>query len=456
MSGFREYMQKFCDAEQTHHLFAILSHNYPLWYGLRTQIFRKYLVQQAIFSDNQVITASKPRTLSWKQLRWILAPWFQAKTYRRLFSRHKYLIVQHERKQRGVDIYTEHPRQQLGNEALVISFSEYCREPSAEGIDLDLFRLFAKIIAIGGARWFKPATAPQMRGFFKELGMDPTKHSWYISKHTIEFTLMFYFFRGLLYFTRPQLVFLAVGYNNTSLIAAAKSYGIPTVEMQHGTIFPYHLGYRFPHTTQTEFFPDHLLLFSPFWQKGTPLPPDCHLFPIGNDYLHSPLSRQSKAKSIVFISQSTIGGFLEQFLLNNRDILEDYTVYFKLHPKEFQALPKIYPRLLQMAHPNLQIITAERTVADLHKECTYQIGVFSTAIFEGLQSGCYTILLDVPGVEHMETLIQQGYAHLVKVESSLKEALPHSKSSREFPQFFELFSPSRWQQWLSAIESQGE
>ena len=49
----------------------------------------------------------------------------------------------------------------------------------------------------------------------------------------------------------------------------------------------------------------------------------------------------------------------------------------------------------------------------LFSESTTQIGVYSTAIFEGLAFGLKTYILDAPGKEYMQDLYQKGYAQLV-------------------------------------------
>ena len=36
----------------------------------------------------------------------------------------------------------------------------------------------------------------------------------------------------------------------------------------------------------------------------------------------------------------------------------------------------------------------------------YQAGVFSTALYEGVEFGCKTILFDLPGVEYMDKFIE--------------------------------------------------
>src|SRR5690606_28400210 len=53
-------------------------------------------------------------------------------------------------------------------------------------------------------------------------------------------------YRALLARVRPKVVVVLVSYGNEALVEAARERGIPTVELQHGTIHPYHLGYTYP------------------------------------------------------------------------------------------------------------------------------------------------------------------------------------------------------------------
>jgi hypothetical protein len=55
----------------------------------------------------------------------------------------------------------------------------------------------------------------------------------------------------------------------------------------------------------------------------------------------------------------------------------------------------------------------------LFSESTYVVGVFSTAVFEAVFFGCKIILLNVPGVEMAENLIQKDKAIIVNTDELL-------------------------------------
>jgi hypothetical protein len=60
-----------------------------------------------------------------------------------------------------------------------------------------------------------------------------------------------------------------------------------------------------------------------------------------------------------------------------------------------------------------------------------QVGVYSTALYEGIGFGLPTYLLDTSGVEYMEELIGANYATLIRGAEELVEAL--DQESRSVP-----------------------
>jgi len=59
----------------------------------------------------------------------------------------------------------------------------------------------------------------------------------------------------------------------------------------------------------------------------------------------------------------------------------------------------------------------------LFAESRIQVGVNSTAIYEGLSFGLQTILLDLPGVEYMDYLVKEQVARVVASPEELAEKI---------------------------------
>lgn len=59
---------------------------------------------------------------------------------------------------------------------------------------------------------------------------------------------------------------------------------------------------------------------------------------------------------------------------------------------------------------NFQVIdNSEISLYEFFSKSEYQIGVFSTAIYEGLLFNCKTFILDLPGAEYMDSLVDKNY-----------------------------------------------
>ena len=69
----------------------------------------------------------------------------------------------------------------------------------------------------------------------------------------------------------------------------------------------------------------------------------------------------------------------------------------------------------------MQLSTGGSTL-DLLASATYQVGVSTTALFEGMALGCRTAVANLPGHEYLEPAIAQGHALLMTRPSQLTSA----------------------------------
>jgi len=108
-------------------------------------------------------------------------------------------------------------------------------------------------------------------------------------------------------------------------------------------------------------------------------------------------------KQIVVLSQGAIGSSIAQKILDNIAQFEGCRIMYKLHPGEFDRWEN-YPALRELnAMENINIIKNEISLYQLFATSGTQVGVFTTALYEGVEFGCKTILLDLPGIEYMKT-----------------------------------------------------
>jgi hypothetical protein len=233
----------------------------------------------------------------------------------------------------------------------------------------------------------------------------------FIIKEIKRFYIQKKYYLKLLNKKKPTKIILVVSYGRQPLISAAKDLNIEVIEIQHGIISPYHLGYSFPYDNKLSYFPDKLWIFGEYWKTSAHFPIETNNISVyGFPYLTKSLEKYKKVeknkRQIVFLSQGTIGNSLSELAFKVSGLLPDYKVVYKLHPGEMDRWREIYPSLNQAEKlPNFEIVQDnEKNLYEWLAESEYQIGVYSTAIFEGITLNCKTILVNLPGIEYMDSL----------------------------------------------------
>ena len=230
---------------------------------------------------------------------------------------------------------------------------------------------------------------------------------------------------------QPEQVFLVVAYENKALISACHDMNIEIIELQHGTISPYHLGYSYPKETckkdgkyeKIEYFPDKILSFGDYWQNACPFPIEKeNIISMGYPYFNESSSEFMKMdkneKQIIFISQGVIGRYLSKFAYETAEKLDDYKIIYKLHPGEYATWRENYEYLNKAVElDNFEVIDkSEPPLYELFAKSEYQVGAFSTAIYEGLSFNCKTFIIDAPGIEYLDALFEEDI--VLKVDDS--------------------------------------
>jgi len=267
-----------------------------------------------------------------------------------------------------------------------------------------------------------------------------------IRNHILNFKYDYMKYLELFKKRQPKKIFVVVAYENKAVIAAAKTLGIETIELQHGTISDFHLGYSYPFKTRNSkeitYFPDKILTFGEYWiNKDTcPIAPK-NIIPIGFAYFEEKskdfINKKPKNRQILFISQGVIGKYLSKLAYDVALKLTDYTVVYKLHPGEYETW-RNYTDLVKASNlANFKIVDNTSTpLYQLFAESSYQIGAFSTAIYEGLMFNCKTFILEVPGIEYLNDLINEGYVFKFSNSSQLIENLDKFKPKDYDKNFF--------------------
>jgi len=132
-------------------------------------------------------------------------------------------------------------------------------------------------------------------------------------------------------------------------------------------------------------------------------------------------------KRILFLSQWTIGRELSQLALKLNRLLDKtrYEIIYKLHPGEFDNYKTNYSSLIK---DGIRVTTNEKNVYEWFAESDYQVGVYSTAIYEGVRFNLGTAIYAVNNYKNMQPLLSGNVAELVHDENELHKFILNNTS----------------------------
>lgn len=245
------------------------------------------------------------------------------------------------------------------------------------------------------------------------------------------------FYKALLRRLDPNLVILVVSYGKEAFIEACNALDIPVIELQHGVIHSKKLEYAYPNKTT---FPDYLFVWGEFWKNIIEFPIDRdNIIPVGYPYLekrYQEFKDCERKDQILFISQGNIGEQLSQFAVEvsqHPQVSSD--IVYKLHPGEYERWQDEYPWLVDS---DLTIIdSSEPPLYKLFAESNVQIGVGSTAVYEGLCFELETYVCDYPKSSVLKPLVEEGTAELISSVDELVSSLGTKKGAFDREYYFE-------------------
>jgi hypothetical protein len=258
----------------------------------------------------------------------------------------------------------------------------------------------------------------------------------------------------------PELAVVICSYGKETFIECCKDQDIPVVELQHGIIREDHTGYSYPGNRIKEMFPDYLLTWGEFWGDRVEFPiPDKRVIPVGYPYLEQRRNKHTDVASndqILLISQRSIGKELSKFALELEQHPHiDHDIVYKLHPGEYDYWEEEYPWLVDA---DFEVIdSSEPPLYELFAGSNIQVGVYSTAIYEGMVFNLKTFVYDCPGVGTLDSLIEEGAAELISSSDELVLGMSRENSTVDFEYFFESNATEEVCEVLSRLlsESQG-
>lgn len=312
--------------------------------------------------------------------------------------------------------------------------------------------LYTDTISLAGSlhyrivKYLKPKEYTRIYNLVKEQIQQPLHemkeaYSWTINENELYHFLVkeilldekeYTQYEKLLQKINPKVIVEVVYYcrQNMLINEIAKKSGIFTIELQHGTMHPEHAAYQYAQGARIHQFPDEIFLFSDFWKQYIQAPiPDKHLIATGYPFFEEKLQEYRKnkktdcRKTLLFISQGTIGKYLSHLAVETAQLLsaDKYRIIYKLHPSEYsiwkESYPYLHSDLIEVIDHNKESIYKYFSISDL------QIGVYSTAIYEGLGFGLPTCIYRVGHYNVMEGLVSDGYAHYIDCALDVKKYL---------------------------------
>ena len=103
----------------------------------------------------------------------------------------------------------------------------------------------------------------------------------------------------------------------------------------------------------------------------------------------------------------------------------NYRIIYKLHPSEYDDWRENSSELI---NSGIEIIdNNEKSIYSYFAESDVQIGVYSTAIYEGLGFGLLTLIYKAGPYDVMKELVENGYANFVESVDDVIEYIENKK-----------------------------
>ncbi len=237
----------------------------------------------------------------------------------------------------------------------------------------------------------------------------------------------------------PQICFLTSGYDKHAIfLESCRRNNVLTVGVQYTALTPQKWGYHYPGERKKQIKPDYYFIWGEFWKKNIDLPlPVDRIRVVGNPWYNNKREQTEHISSnnvLLFISNSK-SWELSKVASKVSKMQLDLQIMYKLHPNEIQDWKNIYPELSTAANNNrLTVVTDDYDLYELFTMAAAQVGISSTALYEGLGFNLPTFLYDGDYVNEMNRLIEYGYADVFSNPSNLVSMLSQISDDREVNQ----------------------
>jgi len=196
----------------------------------------------------------------------------------------------------------------------------------------------------------------------------------------------------------PKIIFLdcaCYGGSNIPLIMAAKDLGISVAEYQHGHVSLAHPAYNYSSQLPTlykYYLPEFFMSYGKYWIENSRIP--IMIYEIGNPYLSDTVLQRTnitKKRQILYISFAPDPEHCVKEIIYLNKLLsgKEYTIVFRIHPKETLRLHTVYKPIIDAG-----ISIDTQPLYETLNHTMYVIGNFSTVLFEAVMFDCIVFVRD--------------------------------------------------------------
>ncbi len=240
------------------------------------------------------------------------------------------------------------------------------------------------------------------------------------------------YWRRIFRLSKPELFLIVCSYGQEHVVAAARSLGIPTWELQHGTISEHHFGYNYAESAREHAvalpLPTRVLTFGRYFSEVLT---SCGYWREEQVPVIG-FPRLSHFKSLAEGSSSPPRGEI-RILASTQWTLEDEYLRFvgdceELLPEGVRLLVKPHPRTVERGAARLRSLSSDKvevldkrsSIYDALTACHVHCSAYSTTLFESVGMGIPTVVLGMEGWENMKVLLESGAASFAADAAGLR------------------------------------
>ncbi|MBS1492824.1 MAG: hypothetical protein JST55_04920 [Bacteroidetes bacterium] len=238
-----------------------------------------------------------------------------------------------------------------------------------------------------------------------------------IKNQLINFFILSGFYSQLLEIKKPKQIYIVNFCDKAALISECKKRKIQVIDIQHGFVSSKDIIYHYPASPENklDYFPDKFLAWSESWLGGCKLPLSSDNIEYIENYTLKTEAEKYKGvakipNKVLILSQDTL---TERILDNIFGLVKDnpkYNFFYKPHPNEYTFISGIKKYEELSGFKNFTTIGINENLYSHLSDGKKVIGVYTTALIEALYFNCEIFVIDLPGAEMMDNLIQSGTA----------------------------------------------